>query len=142
MQKREGSIKGIKVAGSFNLTHLLFVDDVIFFGIGTLQEVKKYTEILDLCCKFIGMEVHIHKSSTFFNGLEENMERQIAQVISYTPTRLEKGIKYPGFHLNPNDYKFSDWKWFYKKIEDRFTNKCFRWLFRVLNLAASTVILQ
>ena len=142
MQKREGSIKGIKVAGSFNLTHLLFVGDVIFFGIGTLQKVKKYMEILYLCCKFIGMEVNIHKSSTLLNGLEENMERQVAQVISYTPTPLEKGIKYPSFHLNPNDYKFSDWKWLYKKIEDELTNKCFRWLFRVLNLATSTVILQ
>jgi hypothetical protein len=54
MQKREGSIKGIKVAGSFNLTHLLFVDDVIFFGIGTLQEVKNIRKFWTCVANLLG----------------------------------------------------------------------------------------
>lgn len=30
---------------------------------------------------------------------------------------LEKGIKYLGFNLNLNSYKFEDWIWLYNKIK-------------------------
>jgi hypothetical protein len=39
--------KGIKVAGLILLTHL-FVNDVMLFGLGTLQEMNKFKEILEL----------------------------------------------------------------------------------------------
>ena len=35
---RRGHIVGIKVSSSLNLTHLLFVNDVILFGLGTVEE--------------------------------------------------------------------------------------------------------
>jgi hypothetical protein len=43
-------IKGINVALDVTLTHLLFVDDVIIFGAGMIQEVKAWTEVLDAFC--------------------------------------------------------------------------------------------
>ena len=36
--KRNGKIKGIKILSQLFLTHLLFVDDVILFGLGTFEE--------------------------------------------------------------------------------------------------------
>jgi hypothetical protein len=51
--KREGSIKGIKMWNFLSLSHLLFVDDVILFGLGTHKEVGNYKEILDLYNKAI-----------------------------------------------------------------------------------------
>jgi hypothetical protein len=38
--KREGTIRGIKVGKSLFPSHLLFVDDVILFGMGTVREAK------------------------------------------------------------------------------------------------------
>jgi len=38
-------IYGIKVAPSLYLTHLLFVDDAILFGMGTVEEWQHYKEI-------------------------------------------------------------------------------------------------
>jgi hypothetical protein len=46
--KREGSIKGLDMGNSLSLSHLLFVDDVILFGLGSVREVVKYKEILEL----------------------------------------------------------------------------------------------
>ena len=38
--KREGSLKGINIGNFVNLTHLLFLDDVLLFGKGSLKEAK------------------------------------------------------------------------------------------------------
>jgi hypothetical protein len=67
--KREGAIKRIKVGRSLSLSHLLFVDDVILFGLGIVREAEKYKKILDLYCRARGMEINAHKSTILFNEL-------------------------------------------------------------------------
>ena len=42
--QHRGPISGIKVSQSLYLTHLLFVDDVILFGTGTVEEWQNYKE--------------------------------------------------------------------------------------------------
>ena len=46
--QKKGIIKGIKVSSSLALSHLLFVDDVVLFGIGTLDEWKAFDVLLDI----------------------------------------------------------------------------------------------
>jgi hypothetical protein len=67
--KTEGSIKRIRVADSVFITQLLFVDDILLFGQGSLRELKKYKELLDTYCGAIGMEVNMGKSCMLFKGL-------------------------------------------------------------------------
>jgi hypothetical protein len=50
----------------------------MLFDLGSVVEPKKYKEIIVLYCKATGMEVNGHKSSILFNGLEENLERQLS----------------------------------------------------------------
>lgn len=40
--KLEGSVKGIMVAKATNLTHMLFVDNVLLFGDSTVREWRSY----------------------------------------------------------------------------------------------------
>ena len=54
---QRGAITGFKVSPSLNLTHLLFVDDVILFGLGTVEEWKHYKELLGLFCSAAGMKI-------------------------------------------------------------------------------------
>ena len=49
-----GLIKGINISSSLALTHLLFVDDVIFLGTGTLFEWMAFEVILSSLCKASG----------------------------------------------------------------------------------------
>jgi hypothetical protein len=58
----EGKIEGVLVAKGIRITHLLFVDDVLLFGNGTLTEWKVLKEALDLFCNATGMSFSSQKS--------------------------------------------------------------------------------
>ena len=53
------------------ITHLLFVDDVILFGNGNIDEWEVFKEILTLFCKATGMAFSPQKSSFLEVGWEE-----------------------------------------------------------------------
>ena len=58
--KRTGKIKGIKVTSKLSLTHLLFVDDVILFGLGSYEEWLAFKGILDIFCEASGMSINVN----------------------------------------------------------------------------------
>ena len=53
-----GLIKGIKISSTLALTHLLFLDDVILLGTGTLSEWMAFDVILSTFCKASGMSIY------------------------------------------------------------------------------------
>lgn len=59
--KSTWKIKGIKLNKYLSLTHLLFVDDVLIFGIESLNEWLCFKEIINLFCMASGMSVSIKK---------------------------------------------------------------------------------
>ena len=62
--KAKGKIRGIKISVSMYLTHLLFVDDVVLFSMGTLEEWMAFKVILDTFCSASGMCISIEKSGS------------------------------------------------------------------------------
>ena len=60
--QQKGHIKGFQYSSNLTITHMLFVDDVILFGIGTISECRAYKEDLDLFCSAMGMTVSLEKS--------------------------------------------------------------------------------
>ena len=56
--QQKGLIKGFQYSPDLSITHLLFVDDVLLFGIGTVSEWKAYKYALDLFCSATGMYVN------------------------------------------------------------------------------------
>jgi hypothetical protein len=51
---------------------------------------------------------------------------------------MDEGVKYLGFHLNPNKYKKSDWAWLIRKVESRIDS----WVFRTLSRGGRLVLLK
>jgi hypothetical protein len=47
-KKRNGLLKGIKMVPKVFLTHLLFVDDIMMFGVGNMHKIKMIKFIMDL----------------------------------------------------------------------------------------------
>lgn len=105
---------------SLTLSHkLLFVDDVILFGLGTVRQAGKYQEILDLYFRETHMEVDLNKLNILFNNLVEEQEWRIFWNCPFKESAFDNGViylKYLGFVLNPNDYRVKEYNSLYEKM--------------------------
>ena len=135
---RGGSFKGIQITSSVDLTHILFVDDVIMMGEGTWENLKEAEKILELYKKATGMHINVEKSILSENAITEAIEERIRVETPYILKPMDEGFKYPGFVLKPNAYCFKDWMWLYKKIESRIG--C--WTFKFLSIGGRLVLLK
>lgn len=107
--QKMGHIKGIKLSPGLSITHLLFVDDVILFGLGTVEEWLAYKEALDLFSSATGMSVSREKSSFLFNEVDEDIVNQISMFLPYIMEPIIVGFKYLGYRLKPLGYRPVDW---------------------------------
>ena len=92
--KRIGVLKGIKI-GSNNLSHLLFVDNILLFCDDSKQDVFKLKEVLDLYCFATGILVIIRKSYISLVGMEKEKDIYFTKLLGFylKAQRLwEKGL--------------------------------------------------
>ena len=97
--RRIGKLKGIKISPQLFLTHLLFVDDVLLFGMGTFDDWMAFKEILDTFCEASGMCISSNKSYFFHNDLDEDLLKIISSILTYKFDFLNKGFVYLGYFL-------------------------------------------
>ena len=98
---RCGRIKGIKISASLTLTNLLFVDDVVMFGLGTFEEWVDFDVILETFCHASGMCISIDKSGFLFNEMDMGVLNNIRLFIPYCVKPLHEGFKYLGYFIKP-----------------------------------------
>jgi N-acetylneuraminic acid mutarotase len=85
---------------------------------------------MDSYCKATRMGVNMDKSSMLFNGFGRGIGKTNSPDFSYKLWALDQGVNYLGFNLKPNDYKFVDWLWLFKRIKAKISYQCHRWLSR------------
>ena len=107
--KGGGKIKGIQISASLSLTHLLFVDDVVLFGLGTLVEWMAFEVLLENLCVASGMYISVDKSRFIFNELEEGVLNSIRLFLPYNVDPIHMGFKYLGYFIKPLGYGVKDW---------------------------------
>ena len=95
--KRNGIIQGINHFPSLALNHLLFVDDVVLFGKGNLEEWEAYKENMDLFCSSSGMSINLDKFDYLFNNLNEEVRMGISTIFPFKMDPIELGFKYLGY---------------------------------------------
>lgn len=76
--KSQGLLKGIEVAPNFLVTHLLFVDDIILFSNGSLDDCRMLKRILDLFLKVTGLCINERKSTITCSGLAREEVRRVS----------------------------------------------------------------
>ena len=127
--KQRGFFRGIKIAANLNITHLLFVDDILIFYNGSIKEAERLSELLILFGKATGMQINFQKSTiTSTLNLEEEVLRTFLELFPFQHFSLDDVIKYLGFRLKPNCYKKEDWNWLLAKLEVTVNNWCNKWL--------------
>ena len=90
------------------LTHILFVNDLVMMGEGTWENLKEAKKILELYKKAIGMHINVEKSILSENSIPEEIKERIRAKTHYILKPIDEGFKYLGFVLKPNAYSFKD----------------------------------
>ena len=114
---REGQVFGINVAPQLQITHLLFMDDVLIFCSGNVHDVNTISGLLGLFSFATGMEINAGKSSLMTHGMDVVEVRHATTLFPFIRANLDEGLKYLGFMLKPNNYLKKDWLWLIEKLE-------------------------
>ena len=105
---QNGLIKGIKISNDLSITHLLFVDDVILFGMGTIEDWTAFKVILETFCEASGMNINLDKSYFLHYNVNDSILRRVSDILPYRFAHLELGFTYLGFFLKPSGYLVKD----------------------------------
>jgi hypothetical protein len=141
-EKSCGEFQGIAISLNLNITHLLFVDDVLIFCNGQRSDAHKLSDILELFGKATGMKINERKSTLSTHNMELEEQRSYKDLFPFEQQELDKGLKYLGFQLKPNNYRKGDWKWLIAKLEKRLKGWSFRWLSRAGRLVLEKYVLE
>ena len=133
-----GLIRGIKFSPSLTLTHLLFVDDVILLGSGTILDWLAFESLLDCFCKASGMCINADKSCLLFHNFSDACLVDFKAAMPYNILPLQLGITYLGYQLKPLSYRVADWNWLLNKFEKKIKH----WAFRYLSLGGRLVLVN
>ena len=90
------------------LTSILFVDDVLLLGAGTMKNMQSLAQFLSLYKKATGMLINMDKSSIMLNKAPKEFQYRIMTEIEFHLCPLDAGFKYLGFFLKPYAYSFKD----------------------------------
>ena len=71
-----------------------------------------------------------HSNPIFFQWFINWPRQRIVQILPFHASSFNNEVKYIGFMLKPNDYRFEYWNFLYEKIENHVSNWCHRWLTR------------
>jgi len=140
--KHNGHFQGIQVAPNLNITHLLFVDDVLIFCSGSRGDTRALKEILDLFSKATGMEINAGKSSLTTNLLRPIEQAELLRYFPFNSVGIGEGLKYLGFALKANLYLKRDWEWLIGKVEKRLRGWSHKWLSRAGRLVLVKSVLE
>jgi len=140
--KNEGRFQGILVAPNLNISHLLFVDDVLIFCSGSRGDTRVLNEILDLFSKATGMEINAGKSTLSTHLLRPEEVALLKSFFPFISSGLDAGLKYLGFSLKANLYLKRDWVWLIAKVEKRLKVWSHKWLSRAGRLVLVKSVLE
>jgi hypothetical protein len=115
--RSQGIINGVKIVGHLTISHLLFIDDILLFGLGTIWEGHALKGILDIFTSAKGMVINTKKSAMYMYGIDENIVGLLHRLFSIPHKNWEGGLKYLGYFIKSNGYKKSDWNWLIARIE-------------------------
>ena len=76
-------IEGIKVPSTKEITHALFVDDVLVFGKGSIRNIRAFSSLWDNYKKATSMVISIEKSSLVYNEFSAKMIQSAKEIVHF-----------------------------------------------------------
>jgi len=134
----EGCCHPLKICRDNFISHNLFVDDILIFGMLCKLTWTCLHDILVRFQKATGLHINESKSSFFHNDANMDLIDFLSSLFGIGARSIKDGMKYLGFQLKACSYSKSDWLW----ILDRYYKRISRWEFKILTMAGRVVLAQ
>ena len=76
------------------VTHTLFVDDVLIFGEGSIINIEAFASLIDKYKITTRMVVNMGKSNLIHNEFSADMIHRVREIVPYQITPVEEGFKF------------------------------------------------
>jgi len=100
----DGLLKGIPINPKFFLSHLIFVDDILFFREGEIMFMDHLKVLLSTFFWVKGTKINMKKYSLYSWGLSNRENNYLSQHLNMHISHAISGMKYLGFTLKSNEY--------------------------------------
>lgn len=128
----------LKICRSISISHNLFVDDIILFGMLCTLTWLCYYEILKKFQRAIGLQINYENSVFFHNDSCQDEVEWLSALFGIKSQSISLRLKYLGFQLKASNYKKEDWVW----ILDRYYKKIYASQYRCLSLVGRVILAQ
>jgi hypothetical protein len=117
--KRVKCFLGVCLERTINLTHLLFVDNILIFCSCAEHNVVVLKEALALFNKATSMIINGEKYVIYLVNAQGPHSPLFDSLLKFSIHALGDGFKYLGFNLKPNNYGTKHWKWLVARVESK-----------------------
>ena len=102
---RLGNFTGLQLAQNLNISHLLFIDDILIFCSGSVRDLRTLDDILKIVSKATGMDINVGKSTIIPFFLSREEELVLFDLFPFHIVALEEGLHYLGFYIKTKNYQ-------------------------------------
>ncbi|GKE74780.1 RNA-directed DNA polymerase, eukaryota, partial [Tanacetum coccineum] len=123
-----GLYRGVQVR-SLYISHLLFVDDILFLGEWSRSNIIGLVSLLQCFHDVSGLKINLHKSNLYGIGVNTHEISNLASFTGCTPQRLP--FTYLGIPIGSNMSRIKEWNPIIDKLKKRLSKwkqTCFLWM--------------
>lgn len=88
-----------------DISHCIFVDDILFFGMVTRAQWMVFHDILDRFGVAMSLKINEEKSYILYSFGDPTEINLISQIFNFSTQPIKDGFTYLGFHLKPKNYR-------------------------------------
>lgn len=124
----KGHIKGVRVSNYLQVTHLMFVDDILFGGQISIAEWSIFHKRIKIFGDTSELLINETKSKLIHNGKDESVLEEIRQLFGISSNHIDDGFNYLGFILKLCGFKIKKWEWLIGKFKYKLDSWKHKWM--------------
>ncbi|GJY66435.1 RNA-directed DNA polymerase, eukaryota [Tanacetum coccineum] len=132
----DGLFKGFQLHGSVNISHLFYVDDAMFIGEWSEQNLHNIVKVLNCFHLASGLKINIAKSQVLGVGVSQNVVLQAANRIGCAV--LNTPFRYLGVTVGECMSRKSAWVGLVNKLQARLS----KWKVKTLSIGGRLTLLK
>nr|GEV57212.1 RNA-directed DNA polymerase, eukaryota [Tanacetum cinerariifolium] len=129
-------LKGIKVGGSVNLSHMFYADDAVFVGEWSESNIISLIHVLDCFHRVSGLKINLNKSKLM--GIEVDSAKVARAAGKFGCLVLMTPFLYLGSYVGGNMHRLQSWD----DIVNRVRSRLSKWKMQMLSIGGRLTLVK